>query len=186
VKRTCFLFLGAPISGKGNFVKLLRYFMPGIKVVDVGFIFRQNNFSEEITNIVNSGKLVDSGIVFGIIKNYLPSDQDFILDGFPKKIDQIDMIIDWCRDNGFQLKLVIFTQSIKKTLEKHDLRKQYSDRKDDGDESFKRRIIDYEKYILPAINKIAGLYQQEPTITSILSIDSEQLRGLWKDVFSIR
>ncbi|BAP39741.1 adenylate kinase [Metamycoplasma canadense] len=94
------IFIGAPGAGKGSVAKLLvekfGYFQ-----LSTGDMFRQeiNNQTElglKIKNILDSGKYVDNDItnqlvekkLSELVKNNIP----FVLDGFPRTIDQAEFL----------------------------------------------------------------------------------------------
>ncbi len=93
------LIIGPQGCGKGTQAKRLslKY---GIPHISTGDIFRENikqktELGKLAEDIINQGKLVPDDITFGIIKKRLLEDDcknGYILDGFPRNIEQADML----------------------------------------------------------------------------------------------
>lgn len=98
------IIIGPQGSGKGTQAKKLslKY---GIPHISTGDIFRENikqktSLGVMAEEIINQGKLVPDDITFGIIRTRL-RDADcqngYILDGFPRNIEQADMLEDFIK-----------------------------------------------------------------------------------------
>ncbi|WP_369085683.1 adenylate kinase [Metamycoplasma spumans] len=94
------IFLGAPGAGKGSIASLMvkdfGYFQ-----LSTGDMFRQEikNQTEiglEIKSILDSGKYVDDSLTNRLVEarlfNLVSENKPFILDGFPRTIDQADFL----------------------------------------------------------------------------------------------
>jgi adenylate kinase len=94
-----FIFLGAPASGKGTQTKQLAAKL-NIPHVDTGGMLRAAVAEgTEMGNIAKSfmeaGKLVPAEVVIGIVRerlNKADCNQGFILDGFPRSIEQAEAL----------------------------------------------------------------------------------------------
>ncbi|MFH0703276.1 MAG: adenylate kinase [bacterium] len=97
------IFLGAPGSGKGTQASKLAEFLK-IPHIDTGSILRSavgegTELGNTAKSYMDAGKLVPSEIVIGIIKERLQKsdcENGFILDGFPRNIEQakgLDVIL---------------------------------------------------------------------------------------------
>ncbi|MGX9358105.1 adenylate kinase [Mycoplasma sp. 773] len=114
IKKPNLIFIGAPGAGKGSLSKLLvekfGYFQ-----LSTGDMFRQEikNKTElglKIKNILESGKYVDDNITNQLVENKLTSLVNekipFILDGFPRTIDQAEFL-DTLEKKGIYIDQVI-------------------------------------------------------------------------------
>ncbi len=89
------IIFGAPGSGKGTYSSRLQSKL-GVDVISMGDIFRENLKSEtplgkKVKRYVEKGLLVPDDIVIEVLKQRLakvPKDKGFILDGYPRTIDQ--------------------------------------------------------------------------------------------------
>lgn len=84
------VFFGPPCSGKGTqAVKVSQLF--GFSVVDAGFLLRTSRFYGSIKNDINKGKLLDDEMVIKVVSEALlsVSSNGFILDGYPRSLNQV-------------------------------------------------------------------------------------------------
>ena len=89
------IFLGAPGSGKGTQAQMLQSDL-GIYSISTGDVLRkevanQSDIGKVAKSYMDSGKLVPDEVVIDIIKNTITQKfcaQGFILDGFPRTINQ--------------------------------------------------------------------------------------------------
>jgi adenylate kinase len=91
------VLIGIQGSGKGTQAGILssKY---GIKHINVGEIFRNNiknetEIGKKIKEYVNNGKLVPDEIVIQMVKEVLDENENFILDGFPRNINQAEFLV---------------------------------------------------------------------------------------------
>jgi adenylate kinase len=89
------LLLGAPGVGKGTQAQLLvsRYGIPQISTGDLlrANIARGTELGLKAKEIISSGRLVDDGLVNGMVFNRLQepdTTRGYILDGYPRTLDQ--------------------------------------------------------------------------------------------------
>lgn len=96
-----FIFLGPPACGKGTqTAKLAEYF--GFPHIDTGSLLRaemknETEYGKIAKQYVDKGLLVPVELVSDIIKSRLKKDDcrnGFILDGFPRSVEQADMLED--------------------------------------------------------------------------------------------
>ena len=89
------IIFGAPGSGKGTYSSRLQLKL-GVDVIAMGDIFRENLKAEtplgkKVKSYVEKGLLVPDDIVIDVLKQRLakvPKEKGFILDGYPRTIDQ--------------------------------------------------------------------------------------------------
>ncbi len=115
-RKKCLLFFGAPGSGKGTQSDfLVRKFE--FSHVSTGDIFRENLKNEtqlglQAKKFINNGNLVPdeitSGMVMEAIKNI--ETKNFILDGYPRNIQQAEHLKALSEELNFEIRNVIFLE----------------------------------------------------------------------------
>jgi adenylate kinase len=89
------IIFGAPGAGKGTYSSRLQAKL-GVDVIAMGDIFRESvkensELGKKVKSYVEKGALVPDSVVIEVLQNRLgkvPKDKGFILDGFPRTIDQ--------------------------------------------------------------------------------------------------
>jgi adenylate kinase len=89
------IIFGAPGAGKGTYSSRLKAKL-GVDVIAMGDIFRENlkadtPLGKKVKSYVEKGLLVPDDIVIDVLKqrlNEVPKGKGFILDGYPRTIDQ--------------------------------------------------------------------------------------------------
>lgn len=109
------VLIGAPGSGKGTQGEMLKTELNLTKIA-LGDILRDyrsdksNPFSSRINETMDSGKLLPSDLVNEIAKDYIlqnaSKSNGFLLDGYPRKIDQAEFV-DSIFQNDLQSKIQI-------------------------------------------------------------------------------
>lgn len=94
-----FILLGPPGAGKGTQAKLLvkKYSIPQISTGDIlrGAIKDQSPMGQKAKHYMDEGSLVPDSVVIGIVEERLAKqdcDNGFILDGFPRNVEQADAL----------------------------------------------------------------------------------------------
>lgn len=108
------MLLGAPGAGKGTQAEKLIDIL-GIPQVSTGDIFRENIKNETelgklAKSYIDQGKLVPDEVTFSIVKDRLLKDDcknGVILDGFPRTIEQADMLESFFNEIGRKLDYVV-------------------------------------------------------------------------------
>ena len=93
------IIFGPPGSGKGTYASRLQSKL-GVYVIAMGDIFREtmkedSAFGKKIKGYVENGLLVPDQIVVEVLKNRLskiPKGKGFILDGYPRTVDQTNKL----------------------------------------------------------------------------------------------
>lgn len=109
------IFIAPPAAGKGTQSDLLvnKY---GYMHISTGDLLREEVASKtelgiEIDDIIKSGALVSNEIVTKLLKNALnKSDNAFILDGYPRNIEQAHILEEILLDLNKQIDLVIYLE----------------------------------------------------------------------------
>lgn len=89
------IIFGAPGAGKGTYSTRLQNQL-GVDVIAMGDIFRESvkqnsELGKKVKNYVEKGALVPDNVVVEVLKNRLnqiPPNTGFLLDGFPRTIEQ--------------------------------------------------------------------------------------------------
>ncbi|MGL4343054.1 MAG: adenylate kinase family protein [Metamycoplasmataceae bacterium] len=196
IKKTNLIFLGPPGSGKGTISHEIEKKL-GLFHLSTGDIFREEISNQtplgiEVQNLVNSGKYVPDDITNKIVKNKLEKlhseKKNFILDGYPRTIDQAKFLNNLSLDKFKIILLKIDEETIIKRLNSRlfcpTCKKTYNStiylnnecqsdktllikRKDDEVDAIKKRLEVYEKQTLSLIN----FYKDSPNYFEVSSND---------------
>jgi adenylate kinase len=115
------VLLGAPGSGKGTQAKMLIDL--GYKHISTGDLLRsevakKSDLGNRISEIINSGKLVDDQTVLELLKvNCDLKSNEYIFDGFPRNIDQTKAL-DEVVLNGHASKAIYFDLDLSVLLQR--------------------------------------------------------------------
>jgi adenylate kinase len=188
------IIFGAPGSGKGTYASRLQTKL-GVDVIAMGDIFREimkedTPLGRKVKGYVEKGLLVPDDIVIGVLKNRLskvPNSKGFILDGYPRNIEQakalekitkidvilLQMVPDWiiierlssrriCRNCGAVYNIRFLKPKVDGVCDKcgGDLYK----RSDDNPEVIKKRIQVYQEQTSPLLQ-----YYKEKQVPFIIS-----------------
>lgn len=185
------IFIAPPAAGKGTESELLVSEF-AYSHVSTGDLLRekQNDGSElgnYIKNLLSAGQLVDDEIVTELLKNKLSSiNGPFILDGYPRTINQANNLIELLKELNLNIGAVIYLNIDSDTAMKRALGRitcpkckkiynKYTDlkpkvenicdecnieligRSDDNEESFKIRFDTYLNNTKPLLDFYKGL-----------------------------
>src|SRR4030067_434139 len=93
------IIFGAPGSGKGTYASRLQARL-GVQVIAMGDIFREimkedSELGRKVKGYVEKGLLVPDNVVNEVLKQRLakiPEGKGFILDGYPRTVEQAKML----------------------------------------------------------------------------------------------
>lgn len=151
------MFLGAPGVGKGTLAAILAE-KNGMKHISTGEIFRaeiaaQSELGLKVKSLLDAGEYVPDEITNEIVKNVLSSDEvkakGFILDGYPRTINQADFLVA----NNINLDAVVLLQAPDELVIQRLLGRG---RQDDSLEIIKNRINVYNEKTKPLIDYYAS------------------------------
>ncbi|HNR87255.1 MAG TPA: adenylate kinase [Spirochaetota bacterium] len=108
------ILLGAPGAGKGTVAELLieKYGIPQISTGDMlrSAVKAGTDLGKQAADFMNRGELVPDALIMGLIENRLQEPDargGFILDGFPRTIEQADQLAAILTKLGMGLDLVV-------------------------------------------------------------------------------
>ena len=151
------VFMGGQGSGKGTYAnKLLK--MHDYNYIEAGAILRQLPETSELRKKIMSGELAKDEELFPIISEYITTDKDIIIDGYPRTIGQAKWLIENYADK-FDIKIVFLNISEEKMLAHIQNRiKEGGNRSDDKDENtVQKRIAAFKSTTIPAIKWLSEL-----------------------------
>lgn len=147
------IIFGPPGSGKGTYSMRLRE-RYGLEKISTGDIFRDEIkrgtiLGKKIENYLKEGKLVPDDIVIEVVKRKLEGLENFILDGFPRTVEQAKVL-----DSITKIDAIIKINAHKEILiEKISARRICSNPKCDGNYNVAdiKKTIEGIEYILPPL-----------------------------------
>ncbi len=151
MKPIMFVFMGGQGSGKGTFANLMLK-QHNYKYIEVGDILRKMPEDSPLRQKMSRGELVADEDLFPIMTEQLSTDQDVIMDGFPRSLPQAKWLIEKYTDK-FDIK-ILFLNISEQTMFAH-IKKRLREgggRKDDADDNIvKKRIAAFKSTTMPAV-----------------------------------
>jgi len=158
------LLIGPPGAGKGTQAALLaKHF--GIPAISTGDIFRENVRNEtplglEAKAFMDRGEYVPDSLTNALVRDRLNQEDavaGFLLDGYPRTIDQVEELDDILEETEKKLDVVVqLTADSEELLRRLSGRAQEQGRSDDTPEVIKRRLDVYEEQTAPLIDIYAS------------------------------
>lgn len=165
------IFLGPPGSGKGTQAKLLgeRLSIPAISTGDMlrEAVRMGTPLGRRAKAIMDTGELVPDDVVIGLIRERIDAPDargGFILDGFPRTIEQAHALDRLLEGNGAALDSVINLLVPEKTLIERLLGRATAEgRSDDRLETITERLRVYTEKTAPLVE----LYRSRRTLADV-------------------
>jgi len=158
------LLIGPPGAGKGTQAALLaKHF--GIPAISTGDIFRENVRNEtplglEAKAFMDRGEYVPDSLTNALVRdrlNQVDAAAGFLLDGYPRTIDQVQELDDILEETEAKLDVVVqLTADAEELLRRLSGRAQEQGRSDDTPDVIKRRLDVYEEQTAPLIDIYAS------------------------------
>ena len=158
------LLIGPPGAGKGTQAALLAQHF-GIPAISTGDIFRENVRNETLLGLeakafMDRGEYVPDSLTNALVRDRLNQDDaaaGFLLDGYPRTIDQVEELDDILEETEKKLDVVVqLTADSEELLRRLSGRAQEQGRSDDTPEVIKRRLDVYEEQTAPLIDIYAS------------------------------
>jgi adenylate kinase len=173
------VLLGPPGAGKGTQAQVIAGRL-GIPAISTGDIFRANvsgktELGLKVKTYLDAGDLVPDEITVAMVKDRLAepdADAGFLLDGFPRNIDQAEQLRSSLADLGQVLdrvlELVVDEDELVRRLSGRRMLVdgQMVQRDDDKPETVRHRLHVYQEQTAP----VAGFYESEGLLSRIDAI----------------
>ena len=164
------IFLGPPGAGKGTqaAIAAARHDIPQLSTGDMlrAAIAAGSDIGRKAKSVIDAGELVSDDIVAGIVSERIDMqdcEAGFLLDGFPRTIEQAHMLDRMLEEKGRDLTTVIELQVDEERLvERLNNRvrearaKGEPVRSDDNEETFRNRLSVYREQTAPLIPHYDG------------------------------
>lgn len=122
------IFIAPPAAGKGTMSSLIsnKYFIPHISTGDLlrNKIKEDNEEAKTISDEIAKGNLISDEIVNNLVRERLSladADSGFILDGYPRTLNQATKLDELLRELNKEKIIVIYLDVDKKTAQKRAL-----------------------------------------------------------------
>jgi adenylate kinase len=169
-----YFIIGGPGSGKGTVCDaLVKDF--GFTHFSAGDMLRivakeDTELGAKIAGILAAGQIVPSEVTVAMLMEAIaktPNPTGYIIDGFPRKLDQAQMFEDVCRSSG-----IVYLDCEEAIMEKRllDRAAAGSGRTDDNIETIRRRFKVNQVECMPVVDK----YKAEERLTTIQSGGSKE------------
>jgi adenylate kinase len=151
------VFMGPPGAGKGTQAALLSKDL-GIPHISTGDIFRANvsegtTLGKEAQSFMDVGEYVPDGVTNAMVRDRLTYDDarpGFILDGYPRTVEQVAELDAMLRSAGTKLDRVIeLTVDVEVVVDRLIRRSAEQGRTDDTEEVLRRRLQVYAEQTAP-------------------------------------
>ncbi len=168
------ILFGPPGAGKGTQAKLLQnhYKIPHLSTGDAfrAAIKNETPLGVKVKSILDDGKLVPDEIVVALVDEAMQNDRfdkGFILDGFPRTVDQAKALADIMRRRGSAIDAFVVLSVPEEELVKR-IMSRGEGRADDTEEKIKTRLEVYHKETKP----VQGYYEAKGLVKEIDGIGS--------------
>lgn len=154
------VFMGPPGAGKGTQATLLASRL-GIPHISTGDIFRANvaqgtELGKEAQRFMDAGEYVPDTVTNAMVRDRLTHDDcrpGFLLDGYPRTIEQVAELDAMLRSAGQKLDVVVeLTVDIDEVVTRLVKRAKDQGRSDDTEEVIRRRLEVYFEQTAPLID----------------------------------
>ncbi|OFM57208.1 adenylate kinase [Corynebacterium sp. HMSC058E07] len=162
------VLLGPPGAGKGTQASLLSDALK-IPHISTGDLFRANisqgtDLGKQAQEYMDAGKLVPTSVTANMVRDRLSQDDaanGFLLDGFPRTIEQAELLEQMLQEDGYSLDAVInYVVSEDVVVDRMLAR----GRNDDNEDTIRTRLEVYRNETAPLIDHYKDI---------LLNIDAE-------------
>ena len=172
------LFLGPPGAGKGTQAESLSEATSYLHL-STGELLRNEvelgtDLGKQVKDIMNKGKLVSDQLVLEIVKkNLKKGDKGWILDGYPRNLQQVKSLNAVLANLNQSLEIVFYLDIPDKVLIKRLLMRG---RKDDNKETIKTRLKIYKETTEPLVE-----YYRKLSLLEYINADGD-LKTISNDI----
>ena len=158
------LLIGPPGAGKGTQAALLSQHLD-VPAISTGDIFRYNVKNQtplgvEAKGYMDRGEYVPDSLTNALVRDRLSHDDaaaGFLLDGYPRTIDQVNELDSILDDLGRKLDIVVqLTADNDELVKRLAKRAEIEGRADDTPEVIRRRLDVYDEQTAPLIDVYAA------------------------------
>jgi adenylate kinase len=158
------LLIGPPGAGKGTQAALLAQHF-GIPAISTGDIFRENVRNEtelglKAKSFMDRGEYVPDSLTNDLVRDRLSQEDaaaGFLLDGYPRTIDQVNELDEMLAEQKTQLDVVVqLTADHEELLRRLSGRAAEQGRSDDTPDVISRRLSVYDEQTAPLIDVYAS------------------------------
>ncbi len=158
------LLIGPPGAGKGTQAALLSEHF-SVPAISTGDIFRYNVKNQtplgvEAKGFMDRGEYVPDSLTNALVRDRLSHDdaqKGFLLDGYPRTIDQVHELDSILGDTGRKLDVVVqLTADNEELVRRLAKRAEIEGRADDTPEVIRRRLEVYDSQTAPLIDVYAS------------------------------
>ena len=172
----CLLIIGPPGAGKGTQAVLLAEAF-GIPAISTGDIFRRNvtegtELGQKAKSFMDAGDVVPDSLTNELVRDRL-ADEDaqhgFLLDGYPRTVQQVDELDDFLTAHSESLAAVIeLVADPEIVVARLHKRATEQGRSDDTEEVIRHRLDVYSKTTAPLI----GIYGDRNLVVKVDGLGS--------------
>lgn len=146
------VLLGAPGAGKGTQAEIISSHL-GLLHVSTGEILRDAVEKKTLLGVkaksfMDKGELVPDDVMIALIRDVLPTDKHFLLDGFPRTIDQGKALDEMLKNQAKSITMAI-NLDVNRNLLIDRMEKR--GRADDSRQTIERRLDVYDRQTSPLI-----------------------------------
>lgn len=178
------VLLGPPGAGKGTQAAILTEKL-GVPHISTGDLFRANigegtALGKEAKEYIDAGKLVPTDVTARMVEDRLSQDdaaEGFLLDGFPRTVEQADLLAEMLERHGVKLDGVINYQVDEDTVVERMLGRG---RADDNEETIRTRLQVYRNETAPLIDHYGDAVISIKAEGSVEEINEVTLKALGK------
>lgn len=151
-KRLAIIMLGAPGSGKGTQGEILEKHTGFKRYVISDLIKKESKPKSEISNKIAKGELLANDDIFRIFRKNFKSEEQIILDGIPRTLDQAYWLYGFLIKHNYDMKLIFLNVNEKKLL---------------------KRIT--SRFYCPICHRVYNILTNKPKVEGICDFDSSKL-----------
>ena len=179
------IFLGPPGAGKGTQAQILSesYSIPHISTGDIlrAAVNNQTPLGQKAKGYMDRGELVPDDLILDLIKerlNQADTQNGWILDGFPRNVSQAAFLEELLTELGSQADTVLNLKVPDEVLIDRLLARK---RRDDNEETIRRRLQVYHQDTVPVI----GYYTERGLLQEVNGDEAmEQVTSSLKTIVS--